>query len=417
MADPLTSLRKMQDFLRDAPVSRESFAEICRRTRLVLDGSLVFFVEFVPEGIVALDLHSIRGGLASSWDRQGLFSWLVSAVVTRQDSEGRVVSGTELPESLKRFLGLDGIGVWMAVSVPCSLERQGVLFVGRAADSALAWNQDETTLLRVMGDLVAMWWSRDRLRTKLMEERCKGEQNHRARSDFVALLSHELRTPLSPLVGFTQILEQSSENLSDDSRDMIRRIYDGALRLQELVEDLLTLTRLDGRLNPGERYSCEISAVLADVVSYARRQAVTRGIQIRAEVPDASGIIEADGAALRRSLRALVSNAVRHSPEHGTVTISAECRDHELIVRVGDEGPGVPDPRKERIFDAFVQGEPVLTRKHGGAGVGLTLVRLLAESHYGRTWVTDHPSGGAVFHLVLPRKAASGVVSRDPPRG
>ena len=84
------------------------------------------------------------------------------------------------------------------------------------------------------------------------------------------------------------------------------------------------------------------------------------------------------------------------------VKLCASSNEIVLHLRICDNGPGVADDAKERIFEPFIQGEPVLTRRHGGAGIGLTLVRKVADSHEGKAWVDDAPGGGSVFHLELP---------------
>lgn len=397
----LSSLRRLSAFLRDAPLSKDSFREICRLTSQGLDVPLVLFVTLGPDGIHEMEQSHPPRVPDVVLDEKALFDWLTRSVVTAEDSTG-VSLDFDRPEDASRpGLRDTGYEQWLAMSIHCSLGNQGAILAARS-DHSPEWNREERRYLRVLGDLVSCWWARELFRVRLMEERVRTEQASRARSEFIALISHELRTPLNPLVGFTQLLQDLSTELPEETRDMVHRIAQGATRLQSLVEDLLTLTRLDARLDGWQRYHCDVSGILADAVSYGRKEGGGGRVTVEVERDDELGVIEADGAAVRRAVRALLSNAVRYTPEGGVVRLSARIFGGMLTIRVTDQGPGVPDAQKARIFEPFVQGEPVLTRRHGGAGIGLTLVKRVADSHRGRVWLEDGPSGGSSFVLALP---------------
>ena len=237
----------------------------------------------------------------------------------------------------------------------------------------------------------------------LQAAREEAELSAAARSDFIALISHELRTPLNPLVGFTQLLEDSC-SCGDDTRvDMIRRVRESSTRLLELVEDLLTLTRLDGRLDSWRKYPVEIASLVEVARGMLEQLVVGRSLEISTEFDGEAGFVQVDGAALRRALKALLSNAVRFTPDGGAVTHRVTAHPDVITFEVVDTGSGIPDDRIGELFTPFVQEEPLLTRKHGGAGLGLTLVSRIADAHSGSVAVVNNDDMGATFTLTLPR--------------
>jgi signal transduction histidine kinase len=285
--------------------------------------------------------------------------------------------------------------------------RHGILVL-EENDPDREWSLDDTKSALAGAQLVSSWLVRLDGARLLEEARGQVEAAGRARSDFIALLSHELRTPLNPLIGFTQIMEEARSELRPEFHDMVSRIGSGARRLRDLIEDLLTLTRLDARLDGWRRYHCDPRSIAEDCAAWAREIAQERRVTVVVDAGSGLGVVEADGAALRRAINAMLSNAVRFSPEGATVRLEMTPSPDSLLVRVVDSGPGVPDDLKKKIFEPFVQGEPVLTRRFGGIGIGLTLVKMVANSHSGDAWVDDAPGGGAVFNLRVPRGFAAG---------
>ncbi len=293
----------------------------------------------------------------------------------------------------------------------------GSLFcVGRRSHGALShmlvalcpkdqWSpeRDELRFLEATLEVTHLCRTRVHLTEALERAATCTQATQEARSSLVALLSHELRTPLHPLVGFTQLLLESSHELPEDSKDMVRRIAAGAQRLQELVDDLLTITRLDDRVSCWQRYECDLRGMLEEAAAAAQKAELHRGITIERAYPPELPRIRADGAALRKAVRSLLSNAMRFSPENGLVRISVAVSSEKIHILVDDQCPGIPEEQREQIFEPFVQGEPILTRRHGGAGIGLTLVKRLAQSHGGAAWVETAPGGGSRFVLTLPR--------------
>jgi len=226
-------------------------------------------------------------------------------------------------------------------------------------------------------------------------------RSDQVRRDFVANVSHELRTPLTAIKGYVEALSDDPASPEDRAR-FLEVIGRHATRMERLVRDLLRLASLDARQEAVERAPCALEAmfrgVAADLAPLvdARRQRV----QIRVEPAVAS--IETDAAKLQDAVRNLVENALNYSPEGRLVRLEAVARDGRVLVIVSDEGPGIPEPDLERIFERFYRVDKARSRESGGTGLGLSIVKHLVDILGGHVWAANRPEGGAVFTISLP---------------
>lgn len=213
-----------------------------------------------------------------------------------------------------------------------------------------------------------------------------------AQRRFVSDASHELRSPLATIRQHAELAQLHPDATSID--DLAGVVHDEGLRMQELVDALLLLTRLD------ESPVIHQEAVDLDDLAVAE---ITRLRAGGAEV-DGSGIhaarVRGDVRLLSRLVRNLADNAARHA--RSTVAIGVLERDGQVLLTVDDDGPGVPAPERERIFERFVRLDEARARDAGGSGLGLAIVRAIAAAEGGSVGVEDSPLGGARFSVVLP---------------
>ena len=230
------------------------------------------------------------------------------------------------------------------------------------------------------------------------------EQQERWVSD----VAHELKTPLTAL-----LLVGDSLAGSADSRSavLVERLQRELRRLQRLVEDLLELSRLENTL-PGEkslRREMDLGALIEQVWAGLRPLAEERGIGLELEVAGGSRIW-ADGSRLHRALLNLLDNALRFSPDGGTVRVAVQSNREWCLVSVRDEGSGLREEDLERLFERFYRGDCSRARNRGGgSGLGLSIVQQIAITHGGRVQASNHPEGGALIELVLPVGAPAGA--------
>ena len=218
--------------------------------------------------------------------------------------------------------------------------------------------------------------------------------------EFVADASHELRTPLTSILANLELLQTT---LRDADQDEERAMVDSALRssgrMSRLVGDLLLLARADaGRI--AARTHCDLAEAAGNAAAEVAPTIGERQLQIENDRP-----LPVDGNPdeLHRMVLNLLDNAVRHTPPGSTIELRLRAEGSDAVVEVADDGPGVPAPLREQIFERFVRGDgPADTAVGGGSGLGLAIVAAVAKSHGGSAEVSDSARGGARFRIRLP---------------
>ncbi|MFE4689722.1 sensor histidine kinase [Streptomyces sp. NPDC056749] len=235
---------------------------------------------------------------------------------------------------------------------------------------------------------------------------------HRARLEeqrkvMVSDVAHELRTPLSNIRGW---LEGAQDGIADADATFVSSLLEEAVQLQHIIDDLQDLSAADAgalRLHPEP---VRVEELLAHVVAAHQAQADAAGVSLTVTVPEGHGPVpevEADPVRLRQAIGNLVSNAVRHTPAGGRVTLCARAtgsagRDEEVLLEVADTGSGIAQEDLPYVFDRFWRAEKSRSRRTGGSGLGLAIVRKLVEAHGGTAGVVSTVGRGSVFTLRLP---------------
>ena len=227
------------------------------------------------------------------------------------------------------------------------------------------------------------------------------QQLARLRTDFVSGVSHELRTPLTQIRLFAELL-QTDDLRSDAERRRAARVVDQeARRLTYLVENVLAFSRADRRVSHVTPEPIDLGAAVRDTLDVVAPIAAARGARVRTAVQDGI-VVLADPNALRQVLLNLVDNAVKYGPMGQAVTIGARAGgDHVLRLWVEDEGPGVPEEERERIFEPYHRLRRDAESAVGGSGIGLAVVHELVTLHGGRVWAENKAGGGARFVVEL----------------
>jgi len=215
-------------------------------------------------------------------------------------------------------------------------------------------------------------------------------------------VSHDLRSPLTAIL--TTVGALGSGPLSDEERDeLVADIEGEAQRLARLVDNLLDMSRLEGRTAEPRVEWCSIEEVIQVAIDELALPAGTFGLAIDADLP----LIRADAAQLERAFANLLENAARYSGGH-PVSVRARAVGHRVMVRIVDRGPGVPPAEKARIFEPFYRGEGAVDG-HRGSGLGLAIVRGFVEANDGHVRVESLPGQGAWFVIDRPLPATAPV--------
>ncbi len=225
----------------------------------------------------------------------------------------------------------------------------------------------------------------------------------RVKSDFVSSVSHELRTPLTSIIGLTELLaDDLSENLTDEQHRLVERIDRNGGRLLHLVEDLLTIARVeDGDLSL-ELVPTDLRhpvRVATEEVSHAAHKGC---VALRVVVPPEPVMLDGDPAYLERLVLNLVTNAVKFTPDGGTVEVRLEVHGDVAELRVTDTGMGIPIEEQGRLFQRFFRSSLATRNAIQGTGLGLHIVRSIAEAHHGRIDFESLPGEGTTFAFTVP---------------
>src|SRR5262245_28339602 len=224
------------------------------------------------------------------------------------------------------------------------------------------------------------------------------------KSEFLAMVSHELRTPLTAIVGYSRLLlRQAHGTLTPKQVEHQEAIFRGAQRLNDLINDLLDVSRLEaGRIELMPR-SLELRQVVEQVGTVVTAAAQARRIHVRTLLPPGLPPVKADASRLQQILVNLVGNAVKFSAPGGEVRVLAGRQRDQVWVAVEDDGVGIAKEELARIWDPFYQVEAPMRRRHGGSGLGLAIVRRLVELHGGVVRAESEGEGrGSRFTFTLP---------------
>ncbi|HYE90281.1 MAG TPA: ATP-binding protein [Terriglobales bacterium] len=238
------------------------------------------------------------------------------------------------------------------------------------------------------------------------------------KSEFLAMVSHELRTPLTAIVGYSRLLiRQVHGPLNAKQTEHQEAIFRSAQRLTDLINELLDVSRLEsGRVELAPRPTdarMMVDQAIAVVAVAAQAKRITITNALTAETPP----VQADPERLQQILVNLLSNAVKFTPDGGEVTVSAGPHKDQMWLAVQDTGVGIPRDELARIWDPFYQVESTLRRRHGGSGLGLTIVRRLVELHGGLVRAeSEGENRGSRFTFTLPVASEPATAAQAAPR-
>ena len=229
------------------------------------------------------------------------------------------------------------------------------------------------------------------------------------RKDFVANVSHELRTPLTAIKGYIEALQEGAfddQAQRDQFLDTIRKQTD---RLNLIITDLLLLAKIESGQVPLKQAPLSLAGVIDRTVSLLRRQLEQKRHTVQVRIPEDLPLIFGDEERLAQVFSNLLDNAIKYTPDHGTITITAEAGDDFIVAHVEDTGIGIPLNDLPRIFERFYRVDKARSRELGGTGLGLSIVKHLVESHGGTVTVESLPGRGTKFRVMLPVAPASAL--------
>lgn len=305
---------------------------------------------------------------------------------------------------------------WQTVHHPDELERVTEKFKAhlasgetwedtfplRSKTGEYRWFLSRALPIRNENDEIVRWFGTNTDVEELRQARLQAEQANRLKDEFLATLSHELRTPLNAILGWSQMLK--SRKTSEDETEKALSIIERSARAQnQLIDDLLDVSRIiTGKLRLNVR-AVDLTNTITAAVDAARPAAEAKGIRLQILLDPQAEPISGDPDRLQQIVWNILSNAVKFTPKGGRVQVRLERVNSHVEIVISDTGKGIEKEFLPHVFDRFRQSDGSMTRRHGGLGLGLAIVRQLVELHGGQVSVSSEGDGqGATFTVSLP---------------
>ncbi len=332
---------------------------------------------------------------------EGILGTMIEGVLVL-DGNGQILYSNEAARKLldSQSRDVDGRLFWEVVRTP---ELQ------EAIDSAIAIDQPfrkEYTLKRTKSVIEV---SASRLLLKpdpglvvVLHNVTELRRLEHMRRDFVSNVSHELKTPLTSIQAYADTLLEGALDDTENSRPFVTRILEQADRLQNLIQDMLRLARIESQSDAFECKPVPVGKTIIECVDARVSLAHARKISLRVETGDESLQTYADPEGLRTIIENLVTNALNHTREGGHVDLRWKHLNEKVIIEVQDNGVGIPKEHQARIFERFYRVDAARSRGMGGTGLGLSIVKHLT-SHFGGSIEVESEVGiGTLFRVKLP---------------
>lgn len=317
------------------------------------------------------------------------------------------------PDLLSEAPTLSRLGLRSLLAAPLEADGQilGILFVGgRAPD---AFSPECFDWLLTIAQHAVLPIRNARLQEMERANAARLAEVERAKSSLLSGVSHDLRTPLTSIKVAAGLLTEQRQEVGDASeRSLLAALRRNTERLEKLVDEILDVARLQSgaiRLRPEP---LDVRGLLREVALSIKPMLDSRGQRLELALPESPVTIWVDRRRLEQVVANLLSNANKYSPDGSDILVAVDEQPDELVVKVADEGPGIPPADRERIFQPFFQS----ARDRGvgaGVGLGLAIARSLVELHGGRIWLADGGERGTTVAFSLPRQPCAERVSDE----
>lgn len=228
------------------------------------------------------------------------------------------------------------------------------------------------------------------------------KESDRLKDELVQNVSHELRTPLTFVKGYVDlVLEGEMGVITPRQQDALDIVADKTTDITRLIEDIVTLQRISS--SNLQREFVSLTELIETSVEGHKLVADRKGLRVTHSLPESGALVWVDRARINQVIDNLVGNAMKFSPDGGTISVSMMETEDEVQIVISDEGIGVPADKRERIFERFYQVDGSARRRFGGTGVGLAIVKRIVDAHQGKIWVESEVGQGSSFYVAFPR--------------
>jgi signal transduction histidine kinase len=296
------------------------------------------------------------------------------------------------------------LGLHAAFAFPVLVGTEVVAVLEFFAPRSDGRDEDLLRIMAHIGTVLGRVIERTRAERALAAQNDALRELDRLKDEFVSLVSHELRTPLTSIRGYLElVLDDAETPLPHEHREFLGVVQRNADRLLRLVGDLLFVAQVDAGRLALERDEVDLQAVAAECVQAALPLAARREIDVA--LAGGPTVLEGDRARLAQLVDNLLSNAIKFTPDGGSVTLRVRAEDGRAALEVADSGIGIPGDELGGLFERFFRSSSARRAAIQGTGLGLVIVRAIAEAHDGSVTVTSREGEGTTFRVELPRHA------------
>ena len=316
------------------------------------------------------------------------------------------IPSTEARHELRVFAARK-VASLIAAALPGPDGAQGYLFV-EVLEQERAWERDHVAIIRMLATSLGAAWDQRRHALAVIDRERRALTGERRQNQLLTMFAHELRAPLTAIIGYAEMIKElSSGPDGKKQKQYVGDLLDKAHHMSTFISDTLSLARIDG----GEVSLMLTRFDIVDVLRSATRQVIPRAknlaIELETSVPDETHYVFGDRNKLTQLVTNLLDNALKFTPQSGKVALALTIRDDDYDIEVADTGVGIGERDQQRIFRSFEQlasaaqhdSEPGVS-----IGLGLTLVKRLAELHEGDVFVNSTPNRGSSFRVTLKRR-------------
>ncbi|MBK9292116.1 MAG: response regulator [Bacteroidetes bacterium] len=373
-----------------------------------LNHRLTLTINHIPLAIVNIDRHGYINAVNPAFQR--IFSVSAVELVDKQNIrhfEPFVHNPIQpyIEELVEKGMEFD-------IEIPFHLAGKDVFFRCRGIRISSQMS-DELSYLIIIGDIT----KRKTTEQELIKALQRAEESDRLKTAFLAAMSHEIRTPMNHIIGFTELMKDPGIDQAE-REEYSQIIYESGQALLRLIEDIIDIARLESRQMIPNPSVFAVDTFIRDIYQSFTRHLAKKGLHqlefiLRPPENTAALYIKTDAMRLQQIIDNLLDNAFKFTSE-GQVELGYRTQDGKLAVYVRDTGPGIPPEKHEWIFKRFRQLDYSINKKYGGTGLGLALVKSLAELLEGEVQLESEPGKGAIFTVLIPGLIMQQTPSNEP---
>lgn len=398
-AEEEASFRRLASALTGAVEMSDVLTEITNRATLVTRADGVYVERIVSIGDTKLvEVVSSAGRGAPQRGLRVAYPGSMTEEILKNGVPVILANMTGFGRSMAPYLA-DSCGACEVLVTPLMAEEEnlGALVLLNSRTSGREFRAGDIVRARTLGDLTSLALRRVRLMEQEREAKEKAEAAVRVRDETLGIVSHDLRNPLTKVALSAELL-QDAEPL--EQRSLIETILSSAKQMQRLIQDLLDVARMESGALSVAMDVIDPAPLVREACASNEPIAEQKQQRIVCQLPELLPSLRADRDRLMQVFGNLIGNAMKFTPDRGTITVEARATSNGFLqFCVRDTGPGIPESDLKHVFTPYWQAKKTA---HMGAGLGLAIVRGIVEAHGGRVWAENAPNGGAVFRFTIP---------------